>query len=208
MAAKTKWNFEAEYITGCNCDWGCPCNFNARPTQGNCLGFGAWQITRGVFGATQLDGVRFADAWYFPKLVEQGNATTRLYIDTAATPEQRQAIEEIHSGRHGGGIFEVFAPLIKTRYPTKLANIDFHFDGAQSWFRVDATIQVTSDTIKYPDGTVITPRLVLPHGIEFKEALATNATNWWMRDEELLGHYENKYCAVAIVKFSEQGCIG
>src|SRR5262245_10832602 len=25
----TKWNFEADFFTACNCDWGCPCNFNA-----------------------------------------------------------------------------------------------------------------------------------------------------------------------------------
>ena len=27
-----QWSFEADYFTACNCDWGCPCNFNARPT--------------------------------------------------------------------------------------------------------------------------------------------------------------------------------
>jgi hypothetical protein len=29
----TQWSFEANYFTACNCDWGCPCNFNARPTE-------------------------------------------------------------------------------------------------------------------------------------------------------------------------------
>lgn len=27
MAAK--WKYQAEMINACNCDWGCPCNFNA-----------------------------------------------------------------------------------------------------------------------------------------------------------------------------------
>ncbi|NPC57753.1 DUF1326 domain-containing protein [Caenimonas soli] len=35
------WFFEADYFTACNCDWGCPCNFNARPTEGRCMGWGA-----------------------------------------------------------------------------------------------------------------------------------------------------------------------
>lgn len=33
-------------------------------------------------------------------------------------------------------------------------------------------------------------------------------TKWWWRDAELLGSYENKYGAVARVKFTEQGCVG
>ncbi len=29
----TQWSSEADFFTACNCDWGCPCNFNARPTS-------------------------------------------------------------------------------------------------------------------------------------------------------------------------------
>jgi hypothetical protein len=32
----------------------------------------------------------------------------------------------------------------------------------------------------------------------------TNAKRWWWPDAELLGSYENKYGAVARVKFTEQ----
>jgi hypothetical protein len=46
----TQWRFEADYFTACNCDWGCPCNFNARPTEGRCLGWGAWSILTGQYG--------------------------------------------------------------------------------------------------------------------------------------------------------------
>ena len=34
----TKWQYRADMIAARNCDWGCPCNFNARPTQGHCEG--------------------------------------------------------------------------------------------------------------------------------------------------------------------------
>ncbi len=66
------WNFEADYFTACNCDWGCPCNFNARPTEGRCLGWGAWNIITGQHGSTDLDGTRFALYYKFPGPVEQG----------------------------------------------------------------------------------------------------------------------------------------
>jgi hypothetical protein len=38
--AKTKWQTEVYYLDSCNCDWGCPCQFNAKPTHGNCEGVG------------------------------------------------------------------------------------------------------------------------------------------------------------------------
>jgi hypothetical protein len=39
-ASKTKvgWKIHAYYLDACNCDWGCPCQFNAKPTQGYCDG--------------------------------------------------------------------------------------------------------------------------------------------------------------------------
>ncbi len=33
-----KWRIRGSIIGSCNCDWGCPCNFDARPSQGRCEG--------------------------------------------------------------------------------------------------------------------------------------------------------------------------
>ena len=30
--AKVKWTMEADYLQACNCDYGCPCEFQAPPT--------------------------------------------------------------------------------------------------------------------------------------------------------------------------------
>ena len=32
----TKWMIEGREFAHCNCDYGCPCQFNALPTHGNC----------------------------------------------------------------------------------------------------------------------------------------------------------------------------
>jgi hypothetical protein len=34
----------------CNCDYGCPCQFESRPTYGHCDGFEVIRIDRGYFG--------------------------------------------------------------------------------------------------------------------------------------------------------------
>src|ERR671935_4129 len=46
-------------LIACNCDYGCPCNFNARPTQGKCEGGWTWHVERGRYGDVTLDGITF-----------------------------------------------------------------------------------------------------------------------------------------------------
>jgi hypothetical protein len=203
-----KWEFAAEYFTYCNCDWGCPCNFNARPTQGNCHGVGVWRIKEGRFGSTKLDGTVFATAYFFPGLVENGNAIRRMYIDRTATAEQRKALIAIDSGKHGGGVFEIFPKLSSKSYPPMVADIEFRLDGPNAFVKIDGILEAESGSLSYPDGTIISPTFTLPHGIEFKEGLATNAKRWWIKDEEMLAHHENVYGAVAFVKFNNKGCVG
>ena len=212
MAAKkgagTKWEFEAEYFTCCNCDWGCPCNFNARPTQGNCHGLGVWRVTKGSFGATKLNGVVFAVSYFFPGLIEQGNGTARNYVDRRATPEQRKALDTILTGKVGGGIFEIFPKLVSKFYPLMVADIQFRMDGPKAWFKIDRIMEAECDVLRYPDGTVIKPSFTLPHGIEYKTGLATNTQRWWVRDEDMLAFHQNVYGVVTTVKFNERGCVG
>jgi len=204
----TSWRFEADYFTACNCDWGCPCNFNARPTEGRCIGWGVWQIVTGRYGDTALDGARFALYYAFPGPVEQGNGTARTYIDSQATAAQRAAIEAIGTGKAGGGIFELFATsLTSTWLPTMIVPIEFTVDEGVGRVRIGDVAEADSELLGYPDGSVIRPWLELPHGIEYKKGLMTNAKRWWWRDGELLANYADKYGAVARVTFTEEGCV-
>lgn len=203
-----EWNFEADYFTACNCDWGCPCNFNARPTEGRCMGLQAWQIITGRFGDTSLDGTRFGVFYKFPGLVEEGRGTACTYVDSKATKPQQDALDAIGSGKAGGGIFALFGEeLVTTWLPTKVVPIGFDLRDGAGRVSIEGFLEAESELLSYPDGTVIRPELDLPHGIEFKKGLMTNASRWWMRDAELLGSYADKYGAVARVKFTEQGCV-
>lgn len=205
----TGWSFEGDYFTACNCDWGCPCNFNARPTEGRCMGWGAWSIAQGRYGETSLDGTRFALYYSFPGAVEQGHGVARAYVDERASPAQREALEAIGTGKAGGGIFQLFgAELVERWLPTRTVRIDFDLREGKGRVRVEGVGEAESELLSYPDGSVIRPSVELPHGIEFKSGLMTNAKRWWWRDEELLAGYANKYGAVARVKFTEEGCVG
>lgn len=51
------WNFKADYVETCNCDYGCPCNFNGFPTYGNCSALVLYHIRSGNYSNTKLDGL-------------------------------------------------------------------------------------------------------------------------------------------------------
>jgi len=80
-ATKIKWRIAGEQVVSCNCNWGCPCQFNALPTTGRCEGIGACQINEGYFGNTRLDGVRFAGVIWLPGAVHEGNGVWRTIVD-------------------------------------------------------------------------------------------------------------------------------
>ncbi|MCH8279957.1 MAG: DUF1326 domain-containing protein [Chloroflexi bacterium] len=44
----TSWSLKGHIIGACSCDWGCPCNFGARPTNGWCQGTYACHIEHGL----------------------------------------------------------------------------------------------------------------------------------------------------------------
>ncbi len=208
MAAQ-KWNFEAEYIQSCNCDYGCPCNFNGRPTYGNCEALVGYRILRGSFGSTDLANVTFALAMWWPKAIHEGNGVAATYVDPAATPDQRRALGEIVSGKHGGGVFEIFPRTWTKVHPLKVTPIEFHFDGAESWFKVDGVGEVRSEKIRNPvTHDPFEGYIELPHGIGWKRALVSNIRRWWVRDDDILAVHENRNGQVCTVKFTEQGCVG
>jgi len=55
----SRWHLKGTVTLACNCDYGCPCNFNARPTQGHCEGEWTWHVAEGRYADTPLDGLHF-----------------------------------------------------------------------------------------------------------------------------------------------------
>jgi hypothetical protein len=44
---RTEWRLKGDWIKNCNCAFGCPCDFNARPTNGTCQGLVGMHIANG-----------------------------------------------------------------------------------------------------------------------------------------------------------------
>jgi len=126
--AETNWSISGEERASCNCDWGCPCQFNAVPTKGNCDALVAWRIDKGHFGGTSLDGIVFACVFSFPGAVHEGNGKILVIVDDKATAEQRAAIEALWTGQHGGAAFEIFSSVAPNKLGTVSSPIEFESD--------------------------------------------------------------------------------
>jgi hypothetical protein len=172
-SARTQWHIQGEEVSSCNCDWGCPCQFNAPPTRGGCDGIAGFRIRKGHFGATSLDGVRFAEILVWPGRIDRGGGTMQLILDPESSAEQRDAVIILSSGREGGGYFEIFASTCSTVRDPIVAPIIFETDRERRTGKVivhgiiENEIEPIRNTVT---GEEHRARVVLPSGFEFTEA--------------------------------------
>ena len=100
--ATTTWQIKGTIVLACNCDYGCPCNFNALPTQGHCEGGWSWHIEEGSYGNVRLDNLTFSILCDWPGAIHEGNGKALVLIDEHADNAQYKAISTIVSGEVGG----------------------------------------------------------------------------------------------------------
>ena len=106
------WSLKGPELVSCNCAYGCPCQFNARPTYGTCEAVSAMIIEEGHFGALLLDGLRWVGVWSWPGAIHEGNGTMQMIIDERADPRQREALGKILHGQEtepGATMLQVFS---------------------------------------------------------------------------------------------------
>jgi hypothetical protein len=206
-SSSPKWRLEAEYIQSCNCDYGCPCNFNALPTYGNCEALIGYHIRKGNFGKTKLDGVTFAWGLWWPKAIHMGEGIGKVYVDKKASKEQVKAIEEITSGEYGGGVFTVFSSMLKTALPTEITTVEFHYDPYDAWMKVEGAGEVKSLHItNAKTGAAFEGEILVPGGIGFKRGTVSSVDWYWKADNISLKH-EKKNGHASLVTFTNEGCI-
>jgi hypothetical protein len=163
-----KWNLKGQVLVACNCDWGCPCNFNALPTQGKCEGGWTWHVESGAYGETMLDGLSFSVYVNWPGAIHEGGGEGVLLIDEKANAEQRESIEKLLGGKVGGpwGILAWTWPTIHGPYAVPY---EVKLDGIHSTIRAGDGLEITCGPIRNPvTGNESHPGVVLPQGIIFK----------------------------------------
>ncbi len=181
--AHVDWQITATELSTCNCNWGCPCQFNALPSSGDCRAVVGLRIDKGHFGDVRLDGLKAAAVFAWPGAIHEGRGEGLAIIDETATAEQRDALLKILSGQETepfATIFSVLAAMTETFHEPQFKPIQFDadMDKRVGHVSVSGLIEAKVEPIRNPvTGAEHRARLLLPHGFEYLEAEFASSTS-------------------------------
>jgi hypothetical protein len=169
------WMMSGTVLISCNCDYGCPCNFNALPTAGKCEG-----------------------EW--PGAIHEGNGEGLLLVDDRADDAQREAVHALVKGE-AGGPWGVLAWTWPTLHGPKAVPYELELNGIRSRVRAGEDFELELEPIRNPvSGAEVTPGAVLPQGIIFKRGDFASSKRYRV---PLLGiDHAGKYTAVAPFEYA------
>jgi hypothetical protein len=191
----TSWNLSGRVVITCNCDWGCPCNFNARPSHGRCEGGWTWHVDRGSFGEVTLDDLNFSVFVKWPGAIHEGNGEGVILIDERARSEQRSAIETLVGGTVGGpwGILGWTWPKVHGPFAVPY---EITFDGVRTQVRCGTDVEIAGAPIRNPvNGSEAYPGVLLPQGLIVKQA-ELGATSRFTVSRGISFDHSGQYLAV------------
>ncbi len=192
----TRWHIHGDYVLACNCDYGCPCNFSARPTMGFCQGALGFQVTDGAYGDVRLDGQKVFLAAKWPGAIHEGNGVAAIYIDEGASPAQREALVKIISGEAGGPPFAILAATFSHVLGPHFVKITMKVAGKDTEVAVDGRIKISFQPIRNPvTKAEAYPKVVIPQGFIFQEGEQYALKEFWVSEGPELSFAHPGKCA-------------
>jgi hypothetical protein len=195
------WTLKGTVLIACNCDYGCPCNYNALPTYRFCDGGWIWHVDDGAYGDTPLGGLAFGIFVKWPGAIHEGNGEGVIYVDERADDAQRDAISTLVSGQVGGP-WGILAWTWPTVHGPKPARFEVEVNGVHSRAKIGDFVELASTTIKNPvSGAEVHPAAVLPEGIIVKHA-DLGASSVYRLDDEISYDHSGQYTSVGEFDYS------
>ena len=177
------WSIKGPHFANCNCDFGCPCQFVALPTDGTCKAVTGWRIDEGHFGDVRLDGLNAANVYAWPGAVHEGNGTMQVIVDERADEAQRKAIVSILQGEHaeeGATMLSIYRAMCTTVLEPLFKPIELTMDVEARTARltIPDLIETDLEPLKNPvTGAAHQARIGLPNGLEFRQAEVASGTS-------------------------------
>lgn len=178
----TPWELHGHELANCNCATGCPCQFMALPTRGNCEAVAAFSFDSGHYGDVDLSGTRSALVAHWPGAIHEGKGTMQYIVDEACTAAQREALFKIMNGddtEEMATMWWVFSMMS----PTKLENLvkpiklEIDMEARKGHASVPGVFETKASPITNPvTGAEHRARINLPHGFEFHVAEMAKGT--------------------------------
>ena len=183
----TAWRLAGDVLIACNCDWGCPCNFNARPSRGKCEGGRIWMIDRGSVGATDVSGLGIALFADWPGAIHEGGGRAACYLDDRATGDQAQALTSVLRGELGGP-WGIFSKTYDLAGPER-APFDVHLAAYDSRATIGGAVELQVQTMRNPvTQAEVHPEMVLPEGLVVKRGQLAASRVFRVKDSVAYDH--------------------
>jgi hypothetical protein len=191
------WKLKGSVLLACNCEPGCPCNFNALPTHGDCEGGWNWTIDEGEYDGVRLDGLSFALFVDWPGAIHEGNGQAVILLDDSADERQREALEKLVRGEAGGPwailsntVSHYDGPLY---VPYKVSRQEF-----RSSVKAGDKLQLDLEPIRNPvSGAETHPRIVLPEGFVWQDGGVARSTVFKVKNGSVDYDHSGAYAAFA-----------
>lgn len=208
----TSWEVHGRELANCNCATGCPCQFMALPTHGNCEAVATFEFDSGHYGDIDLAGTKSALVVHWPGPIHEGNGTMQIIIDENASPEQREALHKIMTGEDTedmATMWWVFSAMCPTKLETLYAPIEIEMDveARTGHARATGVFETEAGPILNPvTGAEHRARINLPHGFEFRVAEMAKGTSKTSGEIELRNNKDSHVHLVEI-HLSGQGVL-
>lgn len=192
--ASDAWTLDGTLLIACNCDYGCPCNVNGRPTAGKCEGGWTWHIESGRYGSTALDDLNFSIFADWPGAIHEGGGRAVAYVDERADEAQQRALTTLARGE-AGGPWAIFATTYDLDGPHP-APYEVELAGERSSYRVGTVAELQVEPIRNPvSGNEVHPRLLLPEGLLVRD-LGLFASQKFRVEGDVGYDHSGRYAAV------------
>jgi len=176
------WSIKGPHVANCNCDYGCPCQFAALPTDGTCRGVLAWRIDEGHFGDVRLDGLLAVNTYSWPGPIHEGNGDMQSIVDERADAAQRQALTAILKGEGsepGSNMIQIYRAMCTTVHEPLIARIELDLDVGSRAARlsVPGIIETAVESLRNQvTNEEHRAQIGLPNGKEFNVAEVASGT--------------------------------
>jgi hypothetical protein len=195
-----EWGVNGNVLIACNCDFGCPCNFNARPSRGHCEGGWIWLIEKGHVGDVSLDDLGIALFAKWPGAIHEGGGRAACFIDDRANAAQRSALTRLLRGELGGpwGIF------IATYALAEPSVLQFEVQLAEyaTRARIGSAVELELKKIRNPvTQAEVHPEVVLPEGLVVKRGSMAASRTFRLADGIQFDH-SGQYAAFGRFQYS------
>lgn len=154
------WDLEGTYFENCNCTWVCPCTVSSLTmpaTQDRCQVVLIYHVDRGKIEGADVSGLSVAVVADTPRQMTDGNWNLGLIVDSAASPQQTEALAGVFSGQKGGPM-AALAPLVGKVLGVERADIQYSSQNGKHSARIGKDIEISVEDFK-PEGLDRSTRL-------------------------------------------------